>query len=51
MAKGDAAGIDSYERFLAPILGRISAENPLKASQVELFLRSRQGNFGNGRCR
>ena len=51
IAKGDWATIDRYERFLDPILQRISAENPLKGSQVEGFRRGMQGSFGTRKCR
>jgi hypothetical protein len=51
MAKGDWSTMDRYQRFLGPILQRISAENPLKASQVEGFRRSMQESFGVRKCR
>jgi hypothetical protein len=51
MASGDSAAIDRYQRFLGPILSRISSENPLKARLVEGFLRSRQDTFGVRKCR
>jgi hypothetical protein len=51
MARGDWSAIDRYQRFLGSILKRISAENPLKASQVEGFRRSMQESFGGRKCR
>ena len=37
IAKGDGSTIDRYERFLDPILRRISSQGNLKATQVEQF--------------
>ncbi len=37
MATGDRSMIERYDRFLDPILQRISAESPSKAAQVEQF--------------
>jgi hypothetical protein len=51
MARGDWAAIDRYQRFLGPILSRISSENPLKASQVEGFVQSMQASYGVRKCR
>ena len=51
IAKGDWPAIDRYQRFLDPILQRISAESPLKASQVEGFRRSMQESYGVRKCR
>jgi hypothetical protein len=51
IARGDWAVTDRYRRFLGPILKRISAENPLKASQVEGFRRSMQESYGVRKCR
>jgi hypothetical protein len=51
IAQGDWGTIDRYQRFLGPILKRISSENPLKASQVEQFRRSMQESFGVRKCR
>ena len=51
IAKGDWSTINRYERFLDPILKRISSENPLKASQVERVRQSIHGSFGTRKCR
>ena len=51
IAKGDWSAIDRYQRFLGPILLRISAESPLKASQVEGFVQSMQASYGGRKCR
>jgi hypothetical protein len=51
IANGDLAAIDRYQRFLGPILKRISSANPVKASQVEGFVRSLQARSGVRKCR
>jgi hypothetical protein len=51
IAKGDWGAIDRYQRFLGPILKRISSESPLKASQVERLRLSMQETFGIRKCR
>ena len=40
MVTGDRSTMQRYGRFLDPILQRISAESPAKASQVEQFRQS-----------
>ena len=37
MATGNRSMLETYARFLDPILQRISAESPSKAAQVEQF--------------
>ncbi|MGA3189274.1 MAG: hypothetical protein ABSF22_19395 [Bryobacteraceae bacterium] len=44
LAKGDWSTVESYSRFLGPILQRISAQDPALARQIEQFRRS------NPRC-
>ena len=51
IAKGDWSTINRYERFLDPILKRISSENPLKASQVERVRQSIHRSLGTRKCR
>lgn len=51
IAKSDSSTVDRYERFLDPILKRISSDSPLKASQIEQFRQSIQRSFGTGKCR
>ena len=51
IAKGDGSTIDRYQRFLDPILKRISSENPLKAAQIEGFRVSMHDSFGSRKCR
>ena len=51
IAKGDGSTIDRYQRFLDPILKRISSENPLKSSQIEGFRVSMHDSFGSRKCR
>jgi hypothetical protein len=51
IAKNDWRTIDPYGRFLGPILERISSENPLKAIQVQQFVRSIRASFGATPCR
>jgi len=50
LAKGDWPTVDRYARFLEPILGRISAEGPLKAREVEQ-LRGNMQKWSGGQCR
>jgi len=51
IAKSVSSTVDRYERFLDPILKRISSDSPLKASQIEQFRQSFQRSFGTGKCR
>ena len=51
MGKSDWATIERYERFLGPILARISSEDPLKAGQIEQFRKSISDSVGARRCR
>jgi len=51
IAKSDSSTVDRYERFLDPILKRISSDSPLKARQIEQFRQSIQRSFGTGKCR
>src|SRR5207237_5224654 len=51
IAKGDWSFIDRHERFLDPILKRISSESPLKASQIEQFREKIHESFGARKCR
>jgi hypothetical protein len=49
LARSDWPAVDRYSRFLDPILKRIYAGNPSKASEVERLLQNFQGATGN--CR
>jgi hypothetical protein len=48
IAKSDSSTIDRYQRFLDPILKRISSENPVKERQVEQF--RRESGLQTRRC-
>jgi len=45
MVTGDRLVLELYGRFLDPILQRISAESPSKASQVEQFRQNMPGGL------
>ena len=51
MATNDPSAIESFGRFLEPILNRIVAENPASESQIQQLREKVQSSFAAGACR